>query len=139
MPVYTILLDLVPKENLQRWLKYLRREFPTIAFKASVLEASETFVRKRKNPELASEGLRQSSVCLGADSLMQLLGNYTRNKGLKTSIVVGVVGQFVLCFCFSMVRCTKKHYNLPSAYIAGFCQSLHLHALVGIHVQNFDL
>lgn len=27
--------DLVPKENVERWLKYLRNEFPTIAFKAS--------------------------------------------------------------------------------------------------------
>ena len=28
-------LDLVPRENVEKWLKYLRNEFPTIAFKAS--------------------------------------------------------------------------------------------------------
>lgn len=28
-------VDLVPKENVESWLKYLRNEFPTVAFKAS--------------------------------------------------------------------------------------------------------
>lgn len=34
----------------------------------------------------------QTSKCLGADTLMTLLGNYARNKGIKTAIRVGVVG-----------------------------------------------
>lgn len=34
----------------------------------------------------------QSSNCLGADTLIQLLKNYCRNTGIKTSITVGVVG-----------------------------------------------
>lgn len=33
-----------------------------------------------------------TSECLGADTLLQLLKNYTRNKGMKTAITVGVVG-----------------------------------------------
>ena len=41
----------------------------------------------------ASEDLRQSSSCLGADMLMKLLGNYCRNRDIKTSITVGVVGE----------------------------------------------
>lgn len=32
------------------------------------------------------------SACVGAELLMSLLGNYCRNKGIKTSITVGVVG-----------------------------------------------
>ncbi len=28
-------IDLVPRDVVQRWLKYLRNEFPTVAFKAS--------------------------------------------------------------------------------------------------------
>lgn len=28
-------IDLIPKEALDKWLKYLRNDFPTIAFKAS--------------------------------------------------------------------------------------------------------
>lgn len=34
----------------------------------------------------------KSSVCLGAEVLMKLLGNYCRNVDVKTSITVGVVG-----------------------------------------------
>ena len=34
-----------------------------------------------------------SSVCLGAELLLKLLGNYCRNADIKTSIVVGVVGE----------------------------------------------
>ncbi len=33
-----------------------------------------------------------SSKCLGAELVMKLLKNYCRNKGVKTSIRVGVVG-----------------------------------------------
>ncbi len=32
------------------------------------------------------------SACLGADTLLALLKNYSRNAGLKTAISVGVVG-----------------------------------------------
>ena len=33
-----------------------------------------------------------TSKCVGADTLLALLGNYCRNKDVKTSIRVGVVG-----------------------------------------------
>ena len=33
-----------------------------------------------------------SNVCLGADSVLQLLKNYCRNNGMKVSITVGVIG-----------------------------------------------
>ncbi len=36
--------DLVPKENVEGWLKYLRNEFPTIAFKASTQTQKENLV-----------------------------------------------------------------------------------------------
>lgn len=32
------------------------------------------------------------SPCVGADLLMSMLANYCRNKGIKTSIRVGIVG-----------------------------------------------
>ena len=38
------------------------------------------------------EGRSHSSACLGADTLLKLLGNYCHNAGIKTSIAVGVVG-----------------------------------------------
>jgi ribosome biogenesis GTPase A len=41
--------------------------------------------RNRKTPDVGSG-------CLGADTLLQLLKNYARSRGLKTAITVGVVG-----------------------------------------------
>ena len=40
----------------------------------------------------ANSTLMASSVCLGADSLLQLLKNYCRTNGVKTSITVGIIG-----------------------------------------------
>lgn len=48
-------------------------------------------------------GLSQSSVCLGAEVLTKLLGNYCQNAGIKTAIIVGVAGVSIwhvyLCMC----------------------------------------
>ena len=41
---------------------------------------------------VASSELLSSSACIGADTLLKLLGNYCRNKDIKTAITVGVVG-----------------------------------------------
>ena len=45
---------------------------------------------------VASDNLRKSSCCLGADSLLTLLGNYCHNHSIKTSITIGIVGEFVM-------------------------------------------
>lgn len=37
--------DLIPRENVEDWLKYLRNEFPTVAFKASTQTQNENLVR----------------------------------------------------------------------------------------------
>jgi len=42
---------------------------------------------------VASDNLRKSSCCLGADSLLTLLGNYCHSHDIKTSITIGVVGK----------------------------------------------
>lgn len=84
--------DLVPKENLTQWLKYLRNELPAIAFKASTQMQSTKLGRGRNKFLKSSQPEIQTSNCLGADTLMTLLGNYARNKGIKTAIRVGVVG-----------------------------------------------
>lgn len=42
--------------------------------------------------EIAPDDILNSSECLGADSLIRLLKNYSRNQNLKTSITVGVIG-----------------------------------------------
>lgn len=37
--------DLVPKDNIEKWLKYLKKEFPTVAFKSATMTKNKTMVR----------------------------------------------------------------------------------------------
>ncbi|CAG4976600.1 unnamed protein product [Colias eurytheme] len=83
--------DLVPRENLTAWLKYLRRTAPAVPFKASTQDQQHNLGRK-KMKHIVKEKEMKGSACVGAELLMSLLGNYCRNKGIKTSITVGVVG-----------------------------------------------
>ncbi|XP_030050140.1 guanine nucleotide-binding protein-like 3-like protein isoform X2 [Microcaecilia unicolor] len=85
-------IDLVSKEIIQKWLRYLRNEFPTVAFKASTQQQFRNLQQSRVPINQASAELLSSSTCLGADCLMKLLGNYCRNQDIKTAITVGVVG-----------------------------------------------
>lgn len=85
-------IDLVPKENVEAWIKHLKNEFPTVAFKASTQIQNDNLSRRRVNYLNANEDMIKSSPCLGADILMKLLANYCRNKDIKTAIRVGVVG-----------------------------------------------
>ncbi|XP_034117470.1 guanine nucleotide-binding protein-like 3 homolog [Drosophila albomicans] len=83
--------DLVPRENLNNWIKYFRKNGPVTAFKASTQDQASRLGR-RKLHEMKTEKAMQGSVCIGAELLMSMLANYCRNKGIKTSIRVGVVG-----------------------------------------------
>ncbi|KAJ3165740.1 Guanine nucleotide-binding protein-like 3 [Geranomyces variabilis] len=85
-------IDLVPREVVEQWLKYLRNEFPTIAFKASTQSQRNNLGQSSVSFDIASDRLLGSSECLGADNLMKLLKNYCRNANIKTSITVGVIG-----------------------------------------------
>ncbi|KAK2548040.1 Guanine nucleotide-binding protein-like 3-like protein [Acropora cervicornis] len=85
-------IDLVPREIVDQWLKYLRNEFPTVAFKASTQNQKQNLGQIKVSTSVASSELLSSSACIGADTLLKLLGNYCRNKDIKTAITVGVVG-----------------------------------------------
>lgn len=84
--------DLVPRENLDKWLKYLRRFGPVTAFKASTQDQNNRLGRRKLTKGANAEKVLQGSPCVGAELLMSMLGNYCRNKGIKTSIRVGIVG-----------------------------------------------
>ncbi|XP_064087103.1 guanine nucleotide-binding protein-like 3 homolog [Macrobrachium nipponense] len=84
--------DLVPRENLEKWLQYLRQEYPTIVFKSSTQVQGHRLGQTSAKIMKIDEGVMHTSKCLGADVLMQLMKNYCRNKDIKTSITVGVVG-----------------------------------------------
>lgn len=103
MPIRTA--DLVPKEVAERWLKYLREELPTIAFKCSTQKQASNLShrsmplgRSAAAKKAAAKGgkatvtggdLGGGSACLGAETLLQLLKNYARNANIKTAITVG--------------------------------------------------
>ncbi|KAI5624602.1 guanine nucleotide-binding protein-like 3-like protein [Silurus asotus] len=85
-------IDLVPKDNVEKWIKYLRNEFPTVAFKSSTQQQNKNLKRTHVPISQATQELLGSSACVGADCLMKLLGNYCRIQDIKTTITVGVVG-----------------------------------------------
>lgn len=78
-------IDLVPRENVQGWIKYIQREFPCVAFKASTQEG---------RTHLSHSSSTTGSEAYGADGLLQLLKNYARSGNLnkKLRVRVGVVG-----------------------------------------------
>ena len=83
-------VDLVPAEVTQRWLSYLRQYFPTLPFKATTQSKREV----SSSTQSASVGKLGSygAEAYGGDGLLQLLKNYSRSLGMKTSITVGIVG-----------------------------------------------
>ena len=107
-------IDLVPAEVVDAWLKILRREFPTFAFKASTQEQKHNIShvsggagapgKLAKGSLVPGAGLMTASAaasftaalssnkCVGSEALLQLLKNYARSLDVKTSITVGIVG-----------------------------------------------
>ncbi|NXL32178.1 GNL3 protein, partial [Glaucidium brasilianum] len=81
-------IDLVPKENLEKWLNYLKKEFPTVAFKSATLmkdRSMEQVSRRRARVDLS-----RTTECFGSKCLLKLLQEHgkTQNKAIQ----VGVVG-----------------------------------------------
>ncbi|XP_073317740.1 guanine nucleotide-binding protein-like NSN1 [Primulina huaijiensis] len=91
-------IDLVPREAAEKWLNYLREELPTVAFKCSTQEQKSNLGWKstRKAGKAMKSGkasnILQTSDCLGAETLIKLLKNYSRSHDIKKSITVGVIG-----------------------------------------------
>lgn len=81
--------DLVPRKVIDDWLRYLRTTVPAVAFKASTQKQNKKLAHRKLTK---SDKGTQVSGCVGAELLMSLLANYCRNKGIKTSIRVGIVG-----------------------------------------------
>ncbi|CAN4093637.1 unnamed protein product [Withania somnifera] len=87
-------IDLIPREDAEKWLKYLREELPTVAFKCSTQEQKSNLGWKpsSKAGKSKTSNLLQTSDCLGAKTLIKLLKNYSRSHKIKKSITVGVIG-----------------------------------------------
>jgi nuclear GTP-binding protein len=81
--------DLVPREVAEAWLKYLREELPTVAFKCSTQRQATNLSQRRLPAAASADGGFAGSECLGAETLLQLLKNYARASDIKTAISVG--------------------------------------------------
>uniref|UniRef100_A0A8B9IE17 G protein nucleolar 3 n=1 Tax=Anser cygnoides TaxID=8845 RepID=A0A8B9IE17_ANSCY len=81
-------IDLVPKDNLEKWLNCLKKEFPTVAFKSSTLMTDRTmqehFSRKRARVDLS-----RNTECFGSECLLKLLQEHckTQNKAIQVGLV----------------------------------------------------
>lgn len=112
-------IDLVPRETVEAWLKYLRNEFPTVAFKASTQTQRTNLGQSSVKTGFATEALLGSSESLGSDALVKLLKNYCRNLNIKTSITVGVVGTLLLTQGFPNVGKSSVINSLKRAKVCG--------------------
>ncbi|OLY79343.1 Guanine nucleotide-binding protein-like 3-like protein [Smittium mucronatum] len=113
--------DLVPRDNLIQWLGYLRKEKPTILFKANTQQ-------QRTNLGINSSGgsaLGSSTECFGGESLLQLLKNYSRNSNIKTAITVGVIG-FPNVGKSSIINSLKRARVCAVGPTPGFTKSIQL-------------
>ncbi|XP_045473899.1 guanine nucleotide-binding protein-like 3 homolog isoform X1 [Harmonia axyridis] len=81
--------DLVPRDILEKWVNYLKKRFAVVPFKASTQNQSKRLGHRKMSKNQKGT---QGSACIGAELLMHCLANYCRNKNIKTSIRVGVVG-----------------------------------------------
>jgi len=85
-------IDLVPRDVVEKWIKYLRNFYPTIAFKSNTQKKGNKLAQTRIASSEMTDGALKKAETVGADSLVQLLKNYATSKGLKTAITVGIIG-----------------------------------------------
>lgn len=120
-------IDLVPKENVEQWLKYLRNYFPTVAFKCTTQHQRHNLAARSHRGAAAraatSAPSSEGSECLGADTLIQLLKNYCRNKNIKTAVSVGIIG-FPNVGKSSLINSLKRAKAVGVGATAGFTKTV---------------
>lgn len=92
-------IDLIPVQNALDWQKYLSKEFGCVLFKSNTqnqntnLSQSTLFDKNLKEQKDYIEEVLKSNKTIGGEELLNMLKNYSRTgSGVKSSIVVGVVG-----------------------------------------------
>ncbi|XP_076845394.1 guanine nucleotide-binding protein-like 3 isoform X2 [Brachyhypopomus gauderio] len=85
-------IDLVPKENLEKWLEYLRAECPTLIFKATTCLQDRTVLEKKQRAASGLVDHSRAGHTFGRDTLTQTLEDLANKQGGDSMIKVGVVG-----------------------------------------------
>jgi nuclear GTP-binding protein len=83
-------IDLVPRQVVTAWLKHLRQEFPTVAFRCNTQLQKSNLARGKGDFDTYDS--LAGGTCLGGDNLLELLKNYCRSQNLKKTITVGIIG-----------------------------------------------
>jgi len=119
-------IDLIPPDVLSKWVRYLRREYPVIAFKASTQAQKRNLGRKNtylKTMTTNPDTYKLTSKCVGADALLGLLKNYCRSINIKTTISVGFVG-YPNVGKSSIINSLKRNRAVGTSSTPGFTQTL---------------
>ncbi|XP_062400451.1 guanine nucleotide-binding protein-like 3 [Sardina pilchardus] len=85
-------IDLVPKDNLKKWLEYLQLECPTFVFKASTQLQDRTVEEKRRRRMANGVDHSRAGAALGHTSLLEVLGEYASTLNTESMLKVGIVG-----------------------------------------------
>ncbi|CAH2313292.1 guanine nucleotide-binding -like 3 [Pelobates cultripes] len=81
--------DLVPKENVEKWLLSLNKEIPTLSFKCST-QVHERNLKKKRNIIPGRIDVTKGTVCFGSSALLRLLHELCPSK--TDGIKVGLIG-----------------------------------------------
>ncbi|XP_067908020.1 guanine nucleotide-binding protein-like 3 isoform X2 [Heterodontus francisci] len=115
-------IDLVPKENAEKWLKYLGNEFPIVVFKSSTQLQDRTMEQRKISKLNTGIEISHSNTCAGSESLLKLLGSYCRKQDLK-NIKVGLVG-FPNVGKSSIINSLKKMRACNVGQVRGLTKSM---------------
>ncbi|KAF7456579.1 guanine nucleotide-binding protein-like 3 [Cryptosporidium felis] len=126
-------IDLVPGDVVKEWLVYLRREYPTLAFKSATNSSSEHGVNHSKCTGLraSSDFIKSRSVAFGVSALMSLIKNYSRynnTNNAKKAITIGIMG-YPNVGKSSLINSLKRSCCVKVGAVAGVTR----------HLQRVDL
>ncbi|XP_020827181.1 guanine nucleotide-binding protein-like 3 [Phascolarctos cinereus] len=113
--------DLVPKESLNKWVHCLKKELPTVVFRASAFGKEKIRMPGKKKLDLSRHGM-----CLGGKGLLTLLSDFckTQNKAIR----VGVIG-FPNVGKSSIINSLKQAYVChtgPAMGLTRYMQIVHI-------------
>ncbi|MEE6501548.1 hypothetical protein FKM82_004239 [Ascaphus truei] len=82
-------IDLVPKENLEKWLQNLKKELPTIAFKCSTQVQEKNLQETKAKVKPGCIDVTRGTLCLGADALLKILHSLcpSQNEVIKVGLI----------------------------------------------------
>ncbi|KAJ9121589.1 hypothetical protein QFC22_002208 [Naganishia vaughanmartiniae] len=86
-------IDLVPRSNLEAWLKHLRLSFPVLPFKSST-QSQRSNLSQAHVPTASGTGdasIPSTAASMGAPSLLRLLKQYALSRPHQT-LTVGIIG-----------------------------------------------